>query len=119
METKPTGDDFLKVMFQHLPEEKLSVSFRQEVMMRIQLEALRVQRRNAILRTVALSVASFLIIGLSVMAFVFLKMPFPEWHIPQLSIPPLWLFIGVATLILLFVDYWLRRNYFKKHPNLK
>jgi len=116
MNTKETND-ILKTMFRLMPEEKLSLTFQQEMMVRIRKDALRIRRRNSIFRFLALAVASLIILSLAVLSFIYLEVP--EISIPKVSISPLYLFIGIASLVLLFGDYLFRKVYYRKHPELK
>jgi len=114
MKTQTTENDILKTMFHLMPDEKLSPTFQQEIMLRIQKEARHIQKRNTIINLCILIVASLLIICLCVVSFIYLDIP--KIQIPSIEISPLYLFIGISALILLLVDHFFRKIYNKKHP---
>ena len=114
---KRTEDDILKNMFCLMSEEKLSPAFQQNMMLRIQKEAIRIRKRNTIVRFCALFVASLMIISLAVVSFIYLDMP--DIEIPTVSISPFYLFVGIISLVLLFADSWFRKMYYKKHSELE
>ncbi|MDR0348391.1 MAG: hypothetical protein LBH90_02720 [Tannerella sp.] len=109
MKTHDSENELLKKMFRLMPEEKLSSTFQQEIMLRIQTEARRIQRRNTIIQWSVLLLASLLIIGLCIVSFIYLDIP--QIHLPSVKIAPLYLFMGIAALILLLADCFFRKVY--------
>lgn len=116
MKTQPTENDILKTMFRLMPEEKLPLTFQQEMMLRIQKEAKRMQKRNSVINLCLLLLASLLIVGLCATCLIYLDIP--KIQIPTIEISPFYLFIGIAALILLLADLFFRKAYYKKHPEL-
>ena len=111
----PTKQDVLKSMFSHVPEEVLPPTFHAEMMQRIRKEALRISKRNKLLRLLALIAASAATIGLAAASLIYLGIPHIEIEIPQISFPPYYLYFGAIVLILLVADHLFRQFYDKKH----
>ncbi|MDR1335524.1 MAG: hypothetical protein LBK22_01695 [Tannerella sp.] len=109
--------DVLKAMFRRMPDEPLPPDFLPEMMQRIRAEAARVRKREACRRAVALVAASLTIAGLAVAALIYPGIPSFRVDLPQIFIPPFYIYIGFLTLVLLFADGWLRQKYFKKHTS--
>jgi hypothetical protein len=110
------GQDILKTMFGQLPEEALSPAFLPAMMQRIQAESVRMRKRNERLRIVGLAAASAAIAGLAVAILVYIDMPQIRIDFSSISFPPVYLYIGALTLILLLADSLFRQRYFRKHP---
>jgi polyferredoxin len=117
MDTNRTEQqDILKTMFNHLPEETLSQAFLPEMMQRIRKESVRIRKRDERLRIAALVAASLTIVGLTAATFIYMGVPKIEIDFSMITIPPLYLFIGAFSLILLLADSLFRQRYYKKHP---
>ena len=119
MNTNQTESDLLRALFRRLPEEKLSSAFQQEMMIRIQKEAIRARRKNRILLIVAYTFALALFAGLIVATYIYLEIPKIEIEIPRISVSSFYIFLGIISIILLLIDYVFRRSFYKKHPELK
>jgi hypothetical protein len=113
--TEEEQRDLLKTMFDRMSDEPLPPAFLPEMMQRIRTEAVHMRKRNSFWRAAALTAASLTIVGLAVAAIVYLDIPQFQEEFPRIVIPPLYIYIGVPTLILLIVDSWFRQKYFKKH----
>ncbi|MDR2763486.1 MAG: hypothetical protein LBB90_00465 [Tannerella sp.] len=114
--TEQERQDILKTTFDLMPDELLPPAFLPEMMRRIRMEAVHMQKRDARRQVAALTAASLAIVGLVVATFASLGIPQFKVDFPRISIPPFYIYIGVLTLILLFADSWFRQKYFGKHP---
>ncbi|MDR2921665.1 MAG: hypothetical protein LBV72_20150 [Tannerella sp.] len=119
MNTNQTESDLLRALFRRLPEEKLSSAFQQEMMMRIQKEAIRTRRRNRILLIAAYTFALALFAGLTITTYIYLEIPKIEIEIPRISVSGFYIFLGVISIVLLLADYIFRRSFYKRHPDLE
>ncbi|MDR1645186.1 MAG: hypothetical protein LBS05_05105 [Tannerellaceae bacterium] len=108
--------DWLKLLFSRLPEEDLNASFCNDTMKRILKEAARKKRRNEFMGLAAVSLASLAIMGIAAGAIFYAGIPRIEWRMPDLPSLPFYLYIGVLSLLLLGMDFLLRRAYRKRHP---
>lgn len=113
MNTEQDNNDLLKNLFSKMPEETLPDSFRLNVMQQIMQESVRLKKRNECWGLLAVILASLIIVSLSVVAIIYAGIP--KITIPKvdLSIFCFYLFIGILTLTLLFLDYKLRRLFHK------
>ena len=116
MTMNPTEQDILKAMFRQMPEEALPPTFQSEMMQRIRVEAIRMAKRNKLLRLLALIAASMVIIGLAVGALIYVGIPQTGIEIPHISFPPYYLYFGFLVLVLLFADHLFRQLYYKRRP---
>lgn len=119
MNTNQKEDDFLRILFHRLPEEKLPSTFHQEMMMRIRKEAKRTRRKNKILLISAYTFALALFAGLTIATYIYLEIPKIEIEIPRISVSSFYIFLGVISIVLLLADYLFRRSFYKKHPDLE
>lgn len=113
MNTENKEKDILKDLFSNMQEEQLPASFRMNVMEQVMLEAAKVRKRNERLSLLAVIIASLGIIALAVVAFIHIGIPeltMPEFN---LSVIHFYLFIGMLSLFLLYLDYRLRRLFHK------
>lgn len=121
-------DKRLKELFQQLPDEKPSNDFSAVMMQKIHREALRKNRREVRIQCVWIITATFSLLGLAYYAlksidFTFqlpdfsLEIPAFSLHIPQPHIPTIFICIGFCALLLLGLDYLMRRLYFKHKRN--
>lgn len=111
--------DFLEGLFEQLPEKPLPVDFRERIMRQIAEETVRVGKRNERLSWIALIAASILILGLGVVAFLYMGMPRISLSVSvqALETVPFYVYIASLTLLLLLGDYLFRKKYRKKHEN--
>ncbi len=112
--------DPLKRLFTQLPKERLSETFRSDMMQQIMAEAIRIKKRNERLAMVAVIAASVIMLALGVLAVIYLGLPklVIDWpKIPSLTSAPLALYVGALSLLLLFADYQLRKTYKRKHKD--
>jgi hypothetical protein len=84
-------------------------------------------KRNQRLQLLSLIGASTGVIGFAIAVLMYLKIPqmstefirINDWQIthnfPHISIPPSYLIFGFLVVILLFADFMLRRNFYKRH----
>lgn len=113
MNKKQKHTDSLESLFHQLPEEEVPVAFHFNVMQQVMAEAIKAKKRNERLEMLTTILASLVMIVLGVLAFLFIGLP--KISIPWLdsSICSFYLYIGMLTLFLLFVDYKLRRVFHK------
>ena len=117
MNRKEQENDWLKPLFSRLPEEDLPASFREELMKRIVAEAARISKRNERIGLLTVILASLAIAGLSAGALLYAGIFRLRWEMPELITLPFYLYIGGLTLLLLGIDYLLRRTYRNTHPD--
>jgi hypothetical protein len=117
MNKEEEKEDILKGLFKQMPyQEELPAGFRQKIMQQVCAEAVRIKKRNERLGLLSIIAASLLIIVLAATSIVYLGLPRIDWaSLPSI---PFYLYIGSLTLLLLFVDYKLRKSYKKKHSRL-
>ncbi|MDR1344182.1 MAG: hypothetical protein LBJ39_02400 [Tannerellaceae bacterium] len=115
MDRKETSNDWLRPLFNRMPEETLPVAFREELMNRVLKEAARRRKRNERLELSAIILASLFMAGLSAGAFIYADIPAIKWEISELAGLSYYIRIGSLALVLLGVDYLFRRAYRKKH----
>ncbi len=119
--------DPLRKLFTQLPKEKLPESFRSTLMQQIRAEAARIKKRNERLSMAAIIGASVFMLGLGILGFLYTDITIPEidlsipamkWpKIPSFTSVPLYLFIGILSLLLLFGDYQMRKAYRRRHKD--
>lgn len=119
MDDNKKSTDILESLFRQMPEEELPVSFRLNVMQQITRETVRIKKRNEWLGLAAVIAASLGILGMAI-ASIFYYMGLPEITWPQITWPKIdfsafcfYFHIGILTLILLFLDYKLRKAFHK------
>jgi len=76
------------------------------------------ERYSPVYPLLAVILASMAIIALAVVSFIYLEITQITFVFPKLTSLPFYLYIGILSLLLLFVDYKFRRAY-KKHHNKK
>lgn len=117
-----TNKDILENLFNQVPNERLSDNFRSKLMIKIQAEAIRAHRRKERLGLLCVIIASLIMLAMAVISFFYCfnwdvnnlqKQQSPIFSFSVITEFPLYLFIGIAALLLLFGDY-LARRYFKK-----
>ncbi len=113
MDKHPQHPDKWEDLFRQLPEKELPPAFRFRVMQQVMQEAVRRQKRNERIGILLVSLASALMAGLAIAALFYIDLP-------RLSIPFIrwgelhfYLYIGVLSLVLLWVDHKLRRAFHK------
>lgn len=120
MKNTDPKDDLLKSLFHRLPESDLPSAFRENMMQKIMKEAVRIKKRNERLTLFAIIIASLAMVSLAVLAFFYLEIPKVtiSFSMPDLSgLPsvPFYVYIGILSLVLLFGDYKMRKQYREKH----
>lgn len=105
--------DPLKSLFGQLPEDELPAAFQFNVMQQIMAEAVKAKKRSERMGILAAILASLVMVALGVLVFVFIGLP--KISIPRLdlSVCSFYMYVGILTLFLLFVDYKLRRVFHK------
>lgn len=98
-----------------MPREELPSSFHENVMYKIQQEALKIKKRNEWLGLFSVSIASVLFIALAIFAIIYIELPRIDWPMMKLTSIPFYSYIGILALFLLFADHRFRRAYKKKH----
>lgn len=105
--------DPLETLFRHLPEEELPASFSMNVMEQIIKESVRLRKRNERLGLLAIILASLAMIALAVISCIYIGLPKIEMPGIDHSSLAFYLYIGLLSLFLLFLDYKLRRVFHK------
>ena len=119
MDTHKDNPDILEKLFNQLPEEELPASFRLNVMQQITSEAAKVQKRNARFGLAAVVIASLGMLGMAI-ALILYYIGLPETAEIQIRWPQIdtgifsfYFYIGILALLLLFLDYRLRKLFHK------
>lgn len=113
MKTDNDNKDILKDLFSTMQEEQLPASFRMHVMEQVMLEAAKKRKRNERLSLLAVIVGSLGIIAFAVLAFIYMGLPKISMPKFNLSTVHFYMFIGTLSLLLLYLDYRLRRLFHK------
>lgn len=120
MDDNKKNPDILENLFRQMPEEELPASLRLNVMQQIAKESAKVNKRNERLGLVAVIIASLLMLAMAVASFFYLGLPESSWS--QITWPKIHLdlpafsfyfYIGILTLLLLFLDYKFRKAFHK------
>lgn len=113
MNTEQEKIDLLDSLFRNMPEEPLPASFRINVMQQVMQEAVKARKRNERLGLIAVILASLFMVGVGILAFLYMDLP--RMTTPKLNLQAFhfYLFIGGLTLFLLYLDYRLRRLFRK------
>ena len=119
MDTHKDNPDILEKLFNQLPEEELPASFRLKVMQQITSEAAKVQKRNERFGLAAVVIASLGMLGMAI-ALILYYIGLPETAEIQIRWPQIdtgifsfYFYIGILALLLLFLDYRLRKLFHK------
>ncbi|WP_075559013.1 hypothetical protein [Parabacteroides timonensis] len=119
MDTHKDNPDILEKLFSQLPEEELPASFRLNVMQQITSEAAKVQKRNERFGLAAVVIASLGMLGMAI-ALILYYIGLPETAEIQIRWPQIdtgifsfYFYIGILALLLLFLDYRLRKLFHK------
>lgn len=102
-------DSLLKETFSRLPEERLPEGFRDKLMERIILENERAKRKEERISLIATIVASLMMIAAAILTYIYMDI---DWINLPTTAPSTWrfyIYIGGITMLLLYVDYRLRR----------
>lgn len=110
---KKKNPDILEGLFRQMPEEELPASFRLNVMQQIAREAIRVRKRNERLGLAAVIAASLLMLAMAVISFFYMEVPRISWPKIDMTAFSFYFYIGTLTLLLLFLDYKLRKVFHK------
>ncbi len=124
METEKNIEDNMISALKHALErrqmERLSSNFSYRMMGHIRLEAEKQRKRKAKISWVALLTSVFALLGLGIyFLFFYVDINFAD-YLPQTDVrseAPLlkfYIYIALLVLILLGVDYWLRKKYIWK-----
>lgn len=113
MNTELENKDILKNLFSNMQEEPLPASFRTNVMEQVMLESVKMKKRDERWNLLAVIIASLGILALAVLSFIYMDPP--KITIPKFNPSALYfyLFIGMLSLVLLYLDYRLRRLFHK------
>lgn len=119
MDDTKKNPDILENLFRQMPEEELPASFRLNVMQQIAHETIKVRKRNECLGLAAVIAASLGMLGMAVAAILY-YIGMPETTMTPMAWPKIdisafsfYFYIGILTLILLFLDYKFRKAYRK------
>lgn len=124
METKNNQKDSrsnaMKQALARRQTERLSSNFSYRMMERVRLEAEKKNKRKVWMGWIALLLSSMSLLGLGVYCLVFyLDFSFAD-YLPQTNVRQdsslfiFYFYIAILALILLGLDYWLRKKYFWK-----
>lgn len=113
MNTENENKDILRDLFSNMQEEQLPASFRLNVMERVMFETAKIRKRNERFSLLAVIIGSLGIIALAVLAFIYIGVPKVTLPKFDLSVIHFYLFIGMLSLLLLYLDYRLRRLFRK------
>ncbi|WP_080903155.1 hypothetical protein [Parabacteroides sp. Marseille-P3160] len=111
---KRKEQDPLERLFKQIPAAPLPPDFREVMMEKIRREALRMQKRKERWGLIAVILASVFMLTLATLGFIYLKIPRVEISLPRPDLLPFYIYIGGLTLVLLGMDYLLRRHYQRK-----
>jgi len=111
----PHSNDWLKPLFNRLPQTSPSPAFRRQMMLRIERETKRRHLRNACTAWLSIIGCTLIVLGLGVAALLYVGLPRITWTLPPLPSLPFYLYIGALTLLLLAFDHLLRQTYKKRH----
>lgn len=115
MDEHKKNPDILENLFRQLPEEELPASFRLNVMQQITRETVKARKRNEWFGLAAVIAASLGMLGIAVVSILhymdmteitYPKIAWPAFNLPIFSF---YFYIGMLTLLLLFLDYKLRK----------
>lgn len=109
MDQNTQNTDLLENLFRQMPEEELPASFRQQVMQQVNQEVVKLKKRNERLELIATILGALAMFALAIGAFIWLEIP--KIQLPKLdfSIFPFYIYIGTISLVLLFLDYKIRK----------
>lgn len=113
MDSNKKKPDILENIFRQMPEEELPVSFRLNLMQQITKEAAKVRKRNEWFGLAAVIAASLLMLAIAAVSFFYMELPKISWPKINLSAFSFYFYIGILSLLLLFVDYKLRKAFRK------
>lgn len=113
MNTETENKDILKNLFSDMQEEPLPASFRMNVMERVMQESAKIKKRNERWSLLAVIIASLGILALAALSLIYMDLP--KMALPKINLSALhfYLFIGTLSLVLLYLDYRLRRLFRK------
>ncbi|MDR0969951.1 MAG: hypothetical protein LBM67_05390 [Lentimicrobiaceae bacterium] len=106
--------DILQKLFWQLPEKPLSDDFRFRMMQQISAERIRAKNRAERWTWFAVITASLAILAFGVLAFSYLEVPKLSLSKQALETLPFYLYVAFLALLLLFGDFFFRRNYYSK-----
>lgn len=113
--SKDKNIDPFKNMFRQIPEETIPAHFRANVMHQILTESIRIKKRNERLGLAAVIAASLVIVALGILALLYLDIPQISIQMPSLTFVPFYVYIGILSMLLLWVDHIFRKKYKEKH----
>ena len=119
MDNHKKNPDILEKLFRQMPEEELPASFRLKIMQQIAGETVKARKRNERFGLAAVIAASLGMLGMAVAAILY-YIGMPETTMTPMAWPKIdisafsfYFYIGILTLILLFLDYKFRKAYRK------
>ncbi|KAA6339677.1 hypothetical protein EZS27_012409 [termite gut metagenome] len=119
-----TNRTFKQVLKKRMKGSELPSNFTYRMMQHIQLEAKKQQHRKKVTGLLSLLTACLLLIGLAVYVLVFyMELDLPDYislfkvSLPSSQLMDFYSFIGLLTLGLLGIDYWLRQKQKKSAEN--
>ncbi|MCD7930638.1 MAG: hypothetical protein LUH15_04330 [Tannerellaceae bacterium] len=113
---KDKNKDPLVNLFTELPQEKLSGNFRANMMQMVRQEEVRLKKKNRFWDIIGIILGCICMIGATVYTVIHIN--WEGYQLPALSWSPDFIQYGYfmfPAIILLFLDYQLRRLYRKKH----
>lgn len=120
MDTPTNNPDRLGELFSQLPEEELPASFRLDVMQQVAREAAKAQRRSERWGLAAVITASLVLLGMTAY-LIHYYIGFPEdtgrniqWPKIDSGLFSFYSYIGLLALLLLWLDYRLRKVFRKR-----
>lgn len=110
-------NDKFKDLFGKLPDEQLPKDFRFAVMKKVHLASLEKQRKTEVWSWILVSFTALIMLGLGIFAIWYVGLPDLTIRKPDLSSLGFYCFIGICALILLGLDYILRRHYYRNRTS--
>lgn len=120
MDTHKDNLDILEKLFAQLPEEELPTSFRMNVMRQIAHEAAKAQKQSERFGLAAVIIASLAMLGITAY-LIHYYIGLPEmgglqirWSKIDSTIFSFYSYIGLLALLLLWLDYRMRKVFHKE-----
>ncbi|MBQ8521146.1 MAG: hypothetical protein IJ456_07190 [Bacteroides sp.] len=117
-------DNGLKKALRAQPEFHLPTNFTFRTMRKVELEALRLEKKRERMTLLAVIGASLLLLtgsGITLWMFfgdtiegLFAEMAWKE--LPTVSFPPFFYFVMGCIPLFVCFDHWMRKQYYKRHP---
>lgn len=113
MDSNKKNPDILENLFRQMPEEELPMSFRLNMMQQITKETVKNRKRNEWFGLTATIVGALIMSSLAISAFIYLDLPKIELPKMDFSTLQFYIYIGLLSLLLLFIDHKLRKVFHK------